>query len=124
MSKSKLLLCGVLALAVLAVATPARADAAAYRHYVACGLSKKAKPSHVCPREAKKGAFFRSTRRNARYTVCMRLPSRRSICARAQVAEQGILYVNKITSAVPGKHRITWFVKGKRVGAFVFRVKA
>lgn len=124
MSKSKLFLCGVLALAVLAVATPARADAAAYRHYVACGLTKKATPSHACPKRAKKGAFFRSTQRDVHYTICMRTPSRRSICARGQVAEQGTLYVNKITSAVPGKHRITWFVKGKRVGSFAFRVKA
>ena len=28
----------------------------------------------------------------------------------------GTLYVNEITSNIPGKHKITWFVAGKRVG--------
>ena len=31
--------------------------------------------------------------------------------------------MNKVTSTIPGKHRVTWFVKGKKVGSFVFRVK-
>jgi len=123
MGKSKLFLCGALIFGVLAVSAPGRADAAAYRHYVACGISQKAVPSHVCPRRAKKGAFFKATRRDVHYTICMRLPRGRSICARRQVAEQGTLYVNKITSAVPGKHRVTWFVEGKRVGTFVFRLR-
>ena len=44
-------------------------------------------------------------------------------CAKAQKAEQGTLYVNKITSTIPGVHRVTWYVKGRRVGSTVFSVK-
>lgn len=119
-----LILASILTAAVLAGPAAGSAEAAAYRHYVACGLNAKAKPAHVCPRGAKKGAFFRSNRADVGYTVCMRLPRGRSICAKRQEAEQRTLYVNKVTSTVPGKHRITWFVKGKRVGAFVFRVRS
>jgi hypothetical protein len=110
--------------ALLASAAPAGAEGAAFRKYVACGTSEKAKPSHVCPKRSKKGAFFRSHRADVRYSVCVRFPTGKNLCAKAQKAEQGTLYVNKITSTIPGKHRVTWFVKGKRVGAFFFRVKA
>lgn len=119
-----ILLAAILATVALAGTAPGNAAAAAYRHYVACGVGVKAKPAHVCPQRAKKGAFFKSRLRDVHYTVCMRLPGGRSICAKRQVAEQGVLYVNKITSSVAGRHRVTWFVKGKRVGSFVLRVRA
>ena len=56
------------------------------------------------------------------YTVCVKFPSGKNLCAQAQEAEQGTLYVNKITSTIPGRHVVTWFVKGKKVGSFAFRV--
>jgi hypothetical protein len=31
--------------------------------------------------------------------------------------------VNKITSTTKGRHQVTWFVKGKKVGTSVFRVR-
>jgi hypothetical protein len=105
-------------------AVPATAPAAAYKHYVGCGTSPKAKPSHVCPKKSKKGAFFKSFNGDVNYSVCVKFPSGKNLCAQKQEAEQGTLYVNKITSTIPGKHRVTWFVEGKRVGSFVFRVKA
>lgn len=108
---------------LLAAAAPAGAEAAAFRKYVACGKSERAKPSHVCPKRSKKAAFFRSNSADVRYSVCVRFPTGKSLCARSQEAEQGILYMNEITSTIPGKHRVTWFVKGKRVGSFFFRVK-
>jgi hypothetical protein len=108
---------------LLATALPATAGAVAFKHYVACGVSQKAKPAHSCPKKAKKGAFFKSLKGNVVYTVCVKFPSGKNLCAQAQEAEQGTLYVNKITSTIPGKHRVTWFVEGKRVGSFVFRVK-
>jgi hypothetical protein len=108
--------------ALFASAAPASAEAAAFRHYVACGLSQNAKPSHVCQKGRKKGAFFRSNRADVFYTVCVRFPTKKNLCAPEQEAKQGTLYVNKITSNIPGKHRVTWFVKGKRVGAFDFLV--
>jgi hypothetical protein len=109
---------------LLISAVPATASAAAYKHYVGCGVSRKAAPSHVCPKGSKKGAFFKSLKGNVNYSVCVKFPSGKNLCAQAQEAEQGTLYVNKITSTIPGKHRVSWFVEGKRVGSFVFRVKA
>jgi hypothetical protein len=108
---------------LLASAVPATAGAAAYKHYVGCGISRNATPSHVCPKKSKKGAFFKSLNGDVNYSVCVKFPSGKNLCAQAQEAVQGTLYVNKVTSTIPGKHRVTWFVEGKKVGSFVFRVK-
>lgn len=108
--------------ALFASAAPASAKAAAYRHYVACGLSQNAKPAHVCRKGRKKGAFFRSNRADVFYTVCVRFPTGKNLCAPEQQAVRDTLYVNRITSNIPGEHRVTWFVKGKRVGVFTFVV--
>ena len=96
--------------------------AAAYRHYVACGLSRHAKPAHVCKQGRKKGAFFRTNNADVFYSVCVQFPTGRHICAPSQEAVRGTLYVNEITSNIPGRHKVTWFVKGKRVGLFKFIV--
>jgi hypothetical protein len=109
---------------LLASAAPAGASAAAYKHYIACGISRKAKPAHACPKGSKKGAFFKSLNADVVYSVCVKFPSGKNLCAQKQEAEQGTLYVNKITSTIPGRHQVTWFVKGKKVGSTVFRVKS
>lgn len=114
----------VLASGLLATAVPATAGAAAYKHYVGCGVSRNAKPAHVCPKKAKKGAFFQSFNGTVVYTVCVKFPSGKNLCAQAQEAEQNVLYVNKITSTIPGRHVVSWFVKGQKVGSWAFRVKS
>jgi hypothetical protein len=111
-----------LGIALLVSAAPASAKSAAFRHYVACGLSENAKPAHLCQAARKKGAFFRSNKRDVFYTVCVRFPTKKNLCAPKQEAVKGTLYVNKITSNIPGKHQVSWFVKGKRVGVFNFIV--
>jgi len=112
-----------LGIALLVSASPASAKkSAAYKHYVACGLSQNAKPAHVCQKSRKKGAFFRSNKGDVFYTVCVKFPTKKNLCAPKQKAEQGTLYVNKITTNIPGKHRVSWFVEGKRVGSVVFTV--
>ena len=104
--------------------TPTNAGSPAYQHYIACGLSRKAKPAHVCPVGSKKGAFFKSLKADVKYTVCVKFPKAEHLCTeKPQEAEQGTLYVNKITSTSVGRHQVTWFVKGKKVGTSVFRVK-
>jgi hypothetical protein len=118
----KALVAVVLASGLLASAVPATAGAAAYKHYVACGVSRNATPSHSCPKKAKKGAFFKSNVGDVIYTVCVKFPSGKNLCAQAQEAEQGTLYVNKITSTIPGTHVVSWFVKGTKVGSFAFKV--
>jgi hypothetical protein len=56
------------------------------------------------------------------YTVCVKFPTKRQLCASKQEAKKGTLYVNEITSNIAGRHRVTWFVKGQKVGAFEFVV--
>jgi hypothetical protein len=112
----------VLTCGLLATAVPATAGAAAYKHYVGCGVSKNAKPAHACPKKAKKGAFFKSLNGDVVYSVCVKFPSGKNLCAQAQEAEQGTLYVNKITSTIPGRHVVSWYVKGKKVGSWAFKV--
>jgi hypothetical protein len=118
----KALLVVMLATGLLATAITGTAGAAAYKKYVGCGITKNAKPAHVCPKKAKKGAFFKSLKGDVIYTVCVKFPSGKNLCAQAQEAEQGTLYVNKITSTIPGKHVVSWFVKGKKVGSWAFTV--
>jgi hypothetical protein len=120
----KALVAVLVATGLLAAALPASAGAAAFKHYVACGISRNAAPAHVCPKGSKKGAFFKSTPGDVTYTVCVKFPSGKNLCAQAQEATQGTLYVNKITSTIPGRHVVSWFVKGKKVGSFAFRVKS
>ena len=79
-------------------------------------------PRTSARRRRKKGAFFKSLNGDVVYTVCVKFPSGKNLCAQAQEAEQGTLYVNKITSTIPGKHVVSWFVKGKKVGSFAFTV--
>jgi hypothetical protein len=109
-------------LLAFAPASASAAEAAAFSHYVACGVSQNAKPAHTCQKQRKKGAFFRSNNATVFYTVCVRFPTKKNLCAPRQEAVQGTLYVNKITSNIPGKHEVSWFVSGQRVGSFVFTV--
>jgi hypothetical protein len=122
MRGAKRLVLALLAVVALASAMPASAGAVAYEHYVGCGVSQNAKPKHKCPKKSKKGAFFKSLQGDVNYSICVKFPTGKNICAKAQPAKQGTLYVNKITSNIPGKHRVTWFVEGKRVGVFLFKV--
>jgi hypothetical protein len=123
MKGPKTLAAVVVGIALLASAAPASAKkSAAFKHYVACGLSQKAKPAHRCAAERDKGAFFRSNNGDVFYTVCVKFPTKKNLCAPKQKAEEGTLYVNKITSNIPGEHKVSWFVRGKRVGVFSFVV--
>jgi hypothetical protein len=112
----------VMVTGLLATMVPATASAAAFEHYVACGVSKKAKRSHSCPKKAKKGAFFKSLNGTVSYTVCVKFPSGKNLCAQAQEAKEQTLYVNKITSTIVGRHVVSWYVKGQKVGSWAFRV--
>jgi hypothetical protein len=86
----------------------------ALRAYVACGWSHLAPSSSSCPHRSKVGAFFESSE-SIEYTVCLRLPTGRSLCSRDQQAEAGVLYVNHLRTSIVGRHKITWFVGGRRI---------
>jgi len=128
MRAARIFALGLMSAAVLATAAPASADAAAYRKYVACGKTGNANPAHVCPvrRAANNniGAFFRSNLKDVTYKVCVKFPNTRvPRCAGKQEAKKGELYVNPIKSDQTGRHRVTWFVKGQRVGVWYFRLR-
>jgi hypothetical protein len=117
-------LAGLLALAAFG---PGRAPAQGlpnpYKVYVACGLGASAKPAHSCARGAKKAAFFRSKSADVHYKICVRFPTGLRLCAPRQPAPAGTLHSNRITSTIPGIHKVTWYVKGHQVGVRYLRVR-
>jgi hypothetical protein len=119
------LLAGLLAASAIGpgLAPAQQRKANAYRLYVACGVTANAAPAHSCARGAKKGAFFRSNNADVHYKICVRYPEGTRLCAGAQEADEGVLNVNRITSTIPGSHKVTWYVKGKLVGKRYLRVR-
>jgi hypothetical protein len=119
----KALAATVLGVALLASPAPASAGAVAYKHYVGCGLTEQTAPARACPEQSKKGAFFESLDADVFYTVCVKFPNHKHFCKVKQEAVKGQLYVNEIThDVISGKHKVTWFVSGKRVGSYSFTV--
>lgn len=94
--------------------TPAPEPRARLHYYVACGLSPKARPAHECAHRSKVGAFFESSQ-PITYTACVSFPNRKRLCVRNQHAEAETLYVNEITTAKVGWHKVVWFVQGRRL---------
>jgi hypothetical protein len=78
-------------------------------------------PSHVCQIGEEPGAFFESEA-EVEYEVCVTFPSAETLCAEEQLAEEETLYVNEITTDVPGTHLVTWYVEGVEVAAWSFRM--
>lgn len=104
------------------VALPASAQAAnTYVTYVGCSVESEV-PSHLCPFGVSPGAYFESPEAEVEYEVCVVFPAGEELCAEEQEAEEGILYVNEITTEVPGKHVVTWYVEGVEVGTWTFTI--
>jgi hypothetical protein len=100
------------------------ASASAYETYVACSTKKSAPASHSCGKNQPKTAFFKSKDADVTYKVCVKFPGRpEPLCAVDQPAKQGEKYRNSITSTKAGKHKVTWYVDGEKVGRFVFEVR-
>lgn len=117
--------------ALLMPAALAASKHPAYTTFVACGYKTARpgtiKPTHFCPAGEVIGAFFR---RNVgkpgsliHYKVCVRFGPGAVLCKAHQPARKlgRRLYVNRIINPGPGRHRVTWFVRGKRVGTWYFR---
>lgn len=85
--------------------------------YIACGLTRNARRASVCPTGSKVGAFFKASGPTS-YSICVRYPGGKSLCAKTQKAEGGVLYVNKITSNRVGRYKVTWTFEGRRVVRF------
>jgi Excalibur calcium-binding domain len=85
-----------------------------YRAYVGCNRSRFARPAYRCRLGSKPGAFFESSVATT-YSVCLRFPTGRRLCAEEQSAEAGVLYVNAIATRFFGRHDVIWFVGGRRI---------
>jgi hypothetical protein len=130
--KALTMLAAVLAGAALLIgAASAAPKRAAYTTFVSCGYKKARpgtiKPTHFCPAGEVIGAFFR---RNVGqpgslvyYKVCVRFGPGSLLCKPHQPAKKlgRRLYVNRIINPGPGRHKVTWFVGGARVGTWYFR---
>jgi hypothetical protein len=117
----------VLPVLVVVPQTPAAAHraSAGYATYVACSTKKSAPASHSCGKNQPKTAFFTSKSADATYKICVKFPGRAErLCANQQQADKGEKSPNSITSTKAGKHTVTWYVDGDRVGRFVFRVRS
>lgn len=119
----KRLLCGSMLALIGAMAFAASAAAAEYTTYVGCSLSVEAPPSHSCQLGDTPGAFFESEE-EVEYDVCVEFPSGAYFCAEEQEAEEGVLYVNKITSTTPGLHFVDWYVEGSLIATWSFELLA
>jgi hypothetical protein len=125
------------ALALVACALPGQADAApgsapgdraagdGYTTYVACSTKTTAKPAKECRLSQPKAAFFRSGKHDATYKVCVKFPGKkRRLCASAQDAPKGKTKYVTIATANTGRHKVTWYVGGTKVGSWNFEVIA
>lgn len=120
-----MLSCACLAVIGASFATPTAATAVAERQedqasssvgaydvYVGCSRNSNALPSSRCFVGDRIGAFFRSNAADSLYSVCITFPNGRELCAQEQVARQGQLYVNAVTTNLVGSHIVTWSVDG------------
>lgn len=118
-----LMLAALLGATPSAIARPTpTAKANTYRTYTACSAKPDATPAHRCPKQGKKGAFFKSVDADVTYKVCVKFPSGKKLCASHQDAPQGKLQINSITSHKVGRHTVTWFVAGHKVGTRHFTI--
>jgi hypothetical protein len=70
-----------------------------------------------------KTAIFLSKDRDATYRICVKFPGKKDkLCASHQAAKEGVNSGVAITSNRLGKHTVTWFVDGEKVGTYSFDV--
>jgi hypothetical protein len=101
------------------------ADGTGYTAYVACSTKATAKPATKCRLSQSKAAFFRSSKHDATYKVCVKFPGKkRRLCASAQDAPKGQKKYVTIATARTGKHKVAWYVGGEKVGSWNFDVTA
>lgn len=86
----------------------------AYEAYVACSRGQYAPAASHCRQGSKIGAFLRSSQAVS-YSVCVRFPTGRELCAREQQAEAGTLYVNAVTTRALGRHKVIWQLPDRRI---------
>lgn len=114
---------GLILAATGLLSIPAAAGAAEYETYVGCGTTFATAPSHACQLGEPLGAFFEADE-FTEYDVCVEFPSGKYLCALEQEAEEGVLYVNQITSETPGQHYVDWYVGEELISTWAFQLNA
>lgn len=114
---------GLLLAAAGLLSIPAVAGAAEYEAYVGCSTSVSASPSHDCQLGDSPGAFFEADE-FTEYDVCVEFPDGEYLCRFGQKAEEGVLYVNQITSELTGLHVVGWWVGEELIGTWDFQLNA
>lgn len=110
-------------LAGVVLALPSSAVAAEYTTFVACSISVEAEPADSCQLGDTPGAFFEADEDTV-YDVCVEFPGGKYLCALEQEAEEGVLYVNKITSNEVGLHYVDWYVDEELIATWGFELLA
>jgi hypothetical protein len=119
-----MILLGALLAAAASLAIPLSASAAEIETFVGCDdLAAEPIPSHVCQIGDFPGAFFESDE-DVEYEVCVEFPDGVELCSEEEFAEAGVLFVNSITTGLPGNHLVTWFVEGAEFSSWTFRMDA
>lgn len=114
-----------IAVGLMLVAGPAPtsdAQGPAYKKHVACSKNASAPASHSCKVGQPKYAFFKSTKADAVYKICVKFPNGQRLCATHQPAPKGKWHKNEITATKLGKHKVKWYVDGDLVGRWNFNV--
>jgi hypothetical protein len=104
----------VLTALVLSAGAEGASSSGAYSAYVACGVGAQAKPAHKCKRGDEVGAFFKSVD-PVQFTLCVKFPGGRRLCAQDQSAEAGELKINTVTTNKLGRHKLTWHVGNHKI---------
>lgn len=78
--------------------------------------------SHTCRKGDHLGVYFTSWRKSVVYEICVTFSTGRKLCLPNQIAQQGTMYVNTISSSTEGLTTVSWFVEGKQIGTWEFNV--
>lgn len=97
-------------------------DPPRYKAYVVCGAQVSGTPAESCGVKQKKTAVLLSKDKNATYKICVKFPDKKRLCATHQQAKKGVKDGTAIFSSLPGRHKVTWFVGGTKVGTYTFVV--
>jgi hypothetical protein len=88
------------------------AVAAEYETFVGCDYHATSPvPSEKCQIGDTPGAFIESEK-EVEYEVCVEFPNLEVLCSSPLAAEAKTLYVNSITTDIPGKHYVAWYLAG------------
>lgn len=113
-------LLALVALGLTGTAVPAGAEARAFRAFAGCGVDLP-EPDHNCYIGDAPSAYFKPFRKSVRYAICVRNPAGRVNCrkGRARKRRYNSAFVAR---KMVGRYQVTWFVKGKRVARWYYRL--